>query len=64
MEINNPTQAGNDAMKIFFLVLITTILFGYLTSCSSGRHLYIQKFHTNYHDKCPTFKNKINSFDI
>jgi cell division protein FtsL len=52
--------------KIISITVATSILIAILslTSCNSYQYTYKQKFHTNYSDKCPTFKNKINSFDI
>lgn len=39
-------------------IIITTAIM--ITSCSQSRYAYNynEKFHTNYADKCPTFKNK------
>ena len=36
------------------------MLISFATSCSTANYAYNynQKFHTNYTDKCPTFKNK------
>ena len=52
--------------KIISITVATSILIAILslTSCNSYQYTYKQKFHTNYSDKCPTFKSKINSFDI
>ena len=36
----------------------------YLQSCSTYKTTYNDKFHKNYVDKCPTFKNKVHSWDI
>ena len=36
----------------------------YLQSCTTNRQVYNNKFHKNYVDKCPTFKNKVHSWDI
>ena len=36
----------------------------YLQSCTTGRQFYNNKFHKNYVDKCPTFKNSVHRWDI
>ena len=55
--------------KIISFTIATSILIAIisLTSCSQSRYAYNynQKFHTNYADKCPTFKNKhVNGFEF
>ena len=46
--------------KIISITVATSILIAIisLTACSSYQYTYKQKFHTNYSDNCPTFKNK------
>ena len=52
--------------KIISITVATSILIAILslTSCTSTQHTYKEKFHTNYNDKCPTFKSKITTWDI
>ena len=52
--------------KIITSIFITLslILMCYLQSCTTYRTTYQDKFHKNYVDKCPTFKNTVNRWDI
>jgi len=52
--------------KIITSVFITLslVLMCYLQSCTTNRQFYNEKFHKNYVDKCPTFKNSVNRWDF
>ena len=52
--------------KIISITVATSILIAILslTSCTSTQYTHKEKFHTNYNDKCPTFKSKITTWDI
>ena len=48
------------SISIIGILIITC----YLQSCTTYKTTYHDKFHKNYSDTCPTFKNTVNRWDF
>ena len=51
-------MSTKDKLITSVFITLSLILACYLQSCTSYQYTYNQKFHKQYNDKCPTFKNK------
>ena len=57
-------MTNKDKIITSISIIGILIMTCYLQSCSTYKTTYSDKFHKNYVDKCPTFKNTVNRWDI
>ncbi len=62
MKNSNDTIKRQSITKVMIVLVIILGMLNAMTSCVSSQQMYVEKFHKQY--PCPTFKSKINKFDI